>query len=150
MLRGEGAGVAGSLGEADHEQRQCGRQDIREMIGDVAEVRQDDGRQPAGHVAHERDATAFETEQPRREKAAHDQDERPGHSGSDEAQAEDHDQGDDAYDDGRAVGVAEAADPARQLPPAVVAGCFGPSDLGKLADRRLDARPEQEADDHGL
>ena len=120
------------------------------MVGDVAEVGQDDGRQTAGDVADERHAAALESEQRGRQQAAHDEDERAGHLGSQEAQAEDHDQRDDPHDDRRAVSVTEAADPARQLLPAVVARRLRAGDLGELADRRLDARPEEEADDDGL
>ena len=147
---GERARVPGGLREPDQQQRERGDGDRRDVVADQVEARQLGRRQPARHVADERDPVRLEVEHARREDPRGDEHERARNGGGQEAQAEDQPQREHPDDDRRPVHVAERADPRAELAPRVLALRVGPGELGQLADHDVDGGARQEPGDHGL
>ena len=103
MLGGEGAGVAGGLGEADEHERERSDGPDTDVVPHQRQVGHDDGRQAARDVSDECHAAVTETQQPRGQQTADHQHQRPRHLGRDDTQPEDDGERDAADHDRRAV-----------------------------------------------
>ena len=148
---GEGARVAGGLREADQQQRDRGDADLREVLADDVEVRQLRRRQPARHVADERDPVRAEVEQAEASRPPTTSTSAPGHRGRREPQPEDHGERDGADERAsssgcrRASAIHDASSRHALSPSDEVPVSFGSSPIDDV-----DRRARQESGHHGL